>query len=163
MPDKKTFDSPMRKAILDHISSANGRPVTRTDLLLLFPATTDALANAHAELVDEHLRALVTDKQIVNIAPAGSKSGCGYWVRVDAYTPKPKPDAAAVAVDADDDSGPTPTSAWVGQPAAPRTYNVMDPQNVYVPPPSLRKGGKSVREELEEHPTRQQAAYIPVL
>ena len=52
---------------------------------------------------------------------------------------------------------------WVGQPAAPRTYNVMDPQNVYVPPPSLRKGGKSVREEIEKHAASQTAAYIPVL
>ena len=51
---------------------------------------------------------------------------------------------------------------WVGQPAAPRTYDVMDPNNVYVPPPSLRRGGKSVREELEDHPTRQ-ASYIPAL
>lgn len=147
MPDKKTFDSPMRKAILDHISSANGRPVTRTDLLLLFPATTDALANAHAELVDEHLRALVTDMQIVNIAPAGSKSGHGYWVMAAAFatTPKPTPDVEAV-VDADDaaDDDSAPPPAWAGQPAGPRQYDVMrDP--VYVPPPSMRQGGSSVR------------------
>lgn len=59
------------------------------------------------------------------------------------------------------DPAPAPVK-WVGQPAAPRTYNVMAPENVYVPPPSLRNGGKSVREELEEHPTRQ-ASYIPAL
>jgi hypothetical protein len=62
------------------------------------------------------------------------------------------------------DAAPAPAPAkWVGQSAAPRTYDVMDSQNVYVPPPSLRKGGKSVREEIEDHATRQQAAYIPVL
>ena len=60
------------------------------------------------------------------------------------------------------DPAPAPVK-WVGQPAAPRTYDVMDPQNVYVPPPSLRKGGKSVREEIEKHAASQQAAYIPVL
>ena len=59
------------------------------------------------------------------------------------------------------DPAPAPVK-WVGQPASPRTYNVMAPENVYVPPPSLRCGGKSVREELEDHAARQ-ATYIPVL
>ena len=60
------------------------------------------------------------------------------------------------------DPEPEPLPAWLGQPALPRQYNVMDPKNVYVPPPILCRGGQSVREELENHATRQ-ASYIPAL
>ena len=136
----------MRQAIFERIANAVG-PVTNADLLSLFPAPTDALAKAHADLVSEHLRELAAAKLISNIAPAGGKYA--YWVKV---ATKAEPDA----------DQPNPPAAWVGQPAPPRQYDVMDPNNVYVPPPSLRRGGKSVREELEDHATRQ-ASYIPAL
>lgn len=139
------FESPMRQAIFERIANAVG-PVTRTDLLLLFPATTDALAKAHADLVDEHLRELTSAKQIVNVSPGGRYA---YWVKAAAKA-EAVPIVAAADVEASvaaDDNQPEqespypPPPRWIGTPALPPQYDVMRAP-VYVPPPmtSVRPG-----------------------
>jgi len=144
-------------AIFEYILQAD-RPVPRDELVEMAARRLppDPKGRTYPDAVSYHLAKLLRHR-IDNINPHRNQPGIYALSQLAKEQIKGETIHRLQA-----DPAPAPVK-WVGQPAAPRTYNMMDPQNVYVPPPSLRKGGKSVREEIEDHATRQQAAYIPVL
>lgn len=147
-------------AIFEYILQAD-RPVPRDELVEMAARRLppDPKGRTYPDAVSYHLAKLLRHR-IDNINPHRNQPGI--YVLSQLALKQIKHVNELHTVDAAPGPAPAPVK-WVGQPAAPRTYNVMDSQNVYVPPPSLCKGGKSVREEIEAHATRQQAAYIPVL
>lgn len=148
--------SPISIAMFDYIAAAD-RPVPFDELVgVLNHMPADEKGRTPSQITSMYVKKLLKHR-IDNINPRRNEVGI-YVLSQLALDHL----SAGSAQQPQAEPAPEPQPAWVGQVAAPRQYDVMDPNNVYVPPPILCRGGKSIREELEEHPTRQ-ASYIPAL
>lgn len=147
--------NPVSIAIFDYIAAAD-RPVPFDEIVgVVNHMPADEKGRTPSQIASKCVRKLC-EHRIDNINPRRHEGGIYVLSQLalnhlsadSAQQPQAEP-------------APEPQPAWVSQVAAPRKYDVMHAP-AYVPPPILCRGGKSIREELEEHPTRQ-ASYIPAL
>lgn len=153
--------------LFDYILQAD-RPVPLSELAELVSSSNHPRQPAQQKLspsalVNMYLSNLVKNR-IDNINPCTNKPGI--YVPSQRVLDQIKADTAAkndtdLGIEIPEPEPEPEPIKWVGQVAAPRQYDVMHAP-AYVPPPILCRGGKSIREVLEDHPSRH-ASYIPAL
>lgn len=152
----RPLTNPVSIAIFDYIAAAD-RPVPFDEIVgVVNHMPADEKGRTPLQIASKCVKKLC-DHRIDNINPRRHEGGI--YVLSQLALDQLSADSAKQP---QAEPAPEPQPAWVGQVAAPRQYDVMDPSNVYVPPPSLRRGSRSIREELEDQPIRQ-ASYIPAL